>query len=48
MSRNGFTIDQLFDLHHKADYEPFIDITAQEVNDSIIRMEKIFNNLKFD
>lgn len=44
----GSQLDQLFDLRHKADYEPFIDITPKEVNDSINHMEKIFNHLKFD
>jgi len=31
-----------------SDYEYFIDINDQEVNDSLTHIEKIFKNLKFD
>lgn len=41
-------LSQLFDLRIKADYEPFIDITSEEVTDAIHHMEKIFSHLKFD
>ena len=44
----GSQLSQLFDLRIKADYEPFIDITSEEVTDAIHHMEKIFNHLKFD
>lgn len=37
----------LFKLRQKADYDPFIDITPQEVSDAINHMKKIFNHLKF-
>ena len=43
----GSKLDQLFDLRFKADYEPFIDITPEEVNKAIKHIEYIFNNLKF-
>ncbi len=36
----------LFMLRRKADYEPFIDITPEEVKDAIHHMEKIINHLK--
>ncbi|WP_303723554.1 hypothetical protein [Methanobrevibacter thaueri] len=35
-------------LRQKADYDPFVNITPKEVNDSIHHMQKIFNRLKFD
>lgn len=35
-------------LRQKADYEPFIDITPAEVQETITYMKKIFNNLKFN
>ena len=38
----------LFKLRIKADYNPFMDITSEEVNNAIHHMEKIFNHLKFD
>ncbi|MBQ6100443.1 MAG: hypothetical protein IJL02_11360 [Methanobrevibacter sp.] len=38
----------LFKLRQKADYNPFIDITPQEVADSINHMEKIYKHLKFN
>lgn len=41
-------LNDLFDLRIKADYEPFIDITPEEVSDAIHHMEKIFNHLKFE
>ena len=44
----GSQLSQLFDLRIKADYEPFIDITSEEVTDAIHHIEKIFNHLKFD
>lgn len=44
----GSKLDQLFDLRFKADYEPFIDITPEEVENAMENMEYIFNNLKFE
>lgn len=44
----GTLLNKLFDLRHKADYDPFIDITPEEVTTAIHNMEKIFNHLKFD
>ena len=44
----GSKLHRLFNLRHKADYEPFTDIAPEEVSDSIKNMEKIFNHLKFD
>lgn len=38
----------LFKLRRKADYDPFIDITSEEVNNAIHHMEKIFNHLKIE
>lgn len=38
----------LFKLRQKADYNPFIDITSQDLNDAIHHMEKIFDHLKFE
>lgn len=40
-------LEKLFFLRKKADYEPFMDITPEEVTDAIHHMEKIFNHLKF-
>lgn len=41
-------LNDLFNLRHKADYNPFIDLTSKEVKDSITHMEKIFDHLKFE
>ena len=41
-------LTDLFELRIKADYNPFIDITSQEVTDAIHHMEKIFNHLKIE
>lgn len=38
----------LFDLRKKADYEPFQDISEEELDDAIELMEQIFETLKFD
>ena len=35
-------------LRKKADYEPFKDISPDEVNEAIEHMENIFNCLKFE
>ena len=40
-------LNKLALLRRKADYEPFIDITPDEVQEAIAHMEKIFNNLTF-
>lgn len=34
-------------LRKKADYEPFIDITPNEVQDAVTHMQNIFNHLTF-
>lgn len=34
-------------LRRKADYEPFIDITSNEVQEAITYMQNIFNHLSF-
>ncbi|WP_458405283.1 hypothetical protein [Methanobrevibacter sp.] len=39
---------KLADLRRKADYDPFSDITSDEVTDAVRHMEKIFNHLKFE
>lgn len=44
----GSSLNRLFDLRHKADYNPFTDITPDEVTTAINTMEKIFNKLKFE
>ena len=41
-------LQKLFKLRKKADYDPFIDITSEEVPNAVHHMEKIFNHLKFD
>ena len=44
----GSSLQDLFNLRFKADYEPFIDITSREVSDAIKHMEKIISTLKFE
>lgn len=39
---------ELSDLRKKADYEPFQDISEEELDDAIELMEQIFETLKFD
>ena len=39
-------LEKLFYLRQKADYDPFVNITPEEVNDAIHHMEKIFSHLK--
>lgn len=41
-------LEKLFFLRKKADYEPFVDITPEEVTNAIHHMEKIFNSLKIE
>lgn len=41
-------LDDLFKLRQKADYDPFGDITSDEVTSAIHHMKKIFNHLKFE
>ncbi|MBQ6100439.1 MAG: HEPN domain-containing protein [Methanobrevibacter sp.] len=41
-------LHNLFDLRSKADYNPFVDITPQEVTDAIKYMENIIHNLEFN
>ena len=41
-------LNYLFRLRRKADYDPFIDITSEEVTNAVHHMEKIFNHLKFE
>lgn len=40
-------LSKLASLRKKADYDPFRDITPNEVRDAITHMKKIFNNLTF-
>lgn len=35
-------------LRKKADYDPFADLTPDEVSDAVHHMERIFNSLKFE
>lgn len=35
-------------LRKKADYEPFIDLTPQDVSDAVGYMKSIFNHLEFE
>ena len=44
----GSDLTKLFKLRQKADYDPFVDITKNEVNDAINYMENIVNNLNFE
>ena len=44
----SFDLKKLFKLRQKADYDPFVDITKNEVNDAINYMENIVNNLNFE
>lgn len=41
-------LSKLAKLRRKADYDPFVDITLNEVTDAVHHMEKIFNHLKFE
>lgn len=41
-------LSRLSILRKKADYEPFMEITPQELSDAISYMENIFNHLKFE
>lgn len=41
-------LEKLFFPRRKADYDPFTDITPEEVAAAINHMEKIFNRLEFD
>ena len=38
----------LFDLRKKADYDPFQDISEEELDDAMYLMEKIFETLNFN
>lgn len=40
-------LQDLFNLRFKADYEPFVDISDDEVDDALYHMKYIFNHLKF-
>ena len=44
----GSKLNDLFKLRRKADYDPFMDISQNEVEDAIKYMKTIFNNLKFN
>lgn len=46
--RSNVELSKLAELRKKADYDPFIDITHEEVTDAVHHMEKIFNHLKFE
>ena len=46
--RISHDLTKLANLRRKADYEPFIDLTPQDVSNAINYMEKIFNHLKFE
>ena len=39
---------QLARLRKKADYNPFMDLTPDEVSEAILHMERIFSHLKFE
>ena len=41
-------LTKLAALRKKADYEPFKDISPDEVNEAIEHMENIFDRLKFE
>ncbi|MBQ2831594.1 hypothetical protein [Methanobrevibacter sp.] len=41
-------LSRLSSLRKKADYNPFTEITHEELSAAIFHMENIFNNLKFD
>ena len=41
-------LSKLANLRKKADYDPFTDLTPQDVSDAVGYMNSIFNHLKFD
>ena len=41
-------LKKLASLRNKADYEPFKNISSQEVDDAIGHMEEIFKHLEFE
>ena len=41
-------LTKLAKLRKKADYDPFRDLTQNDVSDAIHHMERIFNHLKFE
>ena len=42
-----YELSKLANLRQKADYDPFRNLTSQDVSNAIQHMEKIFNTLKF-
>lgn len=46
--RVSYELTKLANLRKKADYEPYKDLTPQDISNAINHMEKIFNHLKFD
>ena len=44
----GSYLTMLFNLRKKADYDPFSEITSDEVKDAVEHMKFIFNDLKFE
>ena len=45
--RVSYELTKLANLRKKADYEPYKDLTPQDISNAINHMEKIFNHLKF-
>ena len=41
-------LGKLASLRKKADYEPYMDLTPDDVSNAINHMERIFNSLKFE
>ena len=41
-------LSKLAILRKKADYDPFMNLTPEDVSNAINHMEKIFNHLKFE
>ena len=44
----GYKLSKLSELRKKADYDPYVDLTPNDVSDAVNHMEQIFNRLKFE
>ena len=44
----GYKLSKLSELRKKADYDPYVDLTPNDVSDAVNHMEQIFNCLKFE
>ena len=44
----GYKLSKLSELRKKADYDPYVDLTPNDVSDAVNHMEQIFDRLKFE